>query len=164
MNMLKSFIFVLMVALTTPALADCDPSTCMVNQLSIGYGPVRENDGADYRTFRFDDRMFEHFEANVGGIIGGDVPQTGLHDTDSKFDYRTIWIGGSFIEVEQYLFGSVGIVRLSRQTAHLTSPYQFLIQFGVHYDAVSLTYVHLSNGHTGGKNYGEDMLVLGYGF
>ena len=163
---MKTFILSLLILfMGTPALTYADDSdTLTVNQLSIGYGPVRENDGATYRTIRLDDRLSTHFIGNIGGIIGGDAPQKGLHDANSRFDYRTFWIGGSFIEVEKYLFGSVGIVRLTKQTSHLTSPYQFLITFGVHYEAASLSYVHLSNGHTGGKNYGEDMLVLGYGF
>lgn len=158
---MKSAVLGLVALLFVPATALAeDPGALAMDQLSIGYGPVRENDGASYRTIRLDDRMFTHFEGNVGAILGGNIPA----NTGTRFDYRTFWIGGSLLEVEQYLYGSIGIVRLSRQTTHLTSSYQFLIQFGVHYDAWSLGYVHLSNGHTGGKNYGEDMVVVGYGF
>lgn len=149
------FIFAWLVSIS--ACAGDEP----IGSIGLGWGPVRENDSTtSYKAVTAGYRLSDHFEATAGSIISGN-PNLGQN---GRFDYRTTWYGINYVEVESWLHGGVGLVKLTRQTTHLTSPYQFEITFGVHYDAIALTYLHLSNGHTGGKNYGEDMMVLSYGF
>jgi len=153
---MRALILLLLLAVSTPALADD-----MAGTFGFGWGPVRENDSAiNYKAIKLGYRVSEHVQLIAGAITGGSHYITPYQ----KYDYDTDWYGVNYLEVEQYLVGGIGIVKLTRQTRHLTSPYQFVLSFGAHYGPWTAAYQHLSNGHTGGQNYGEDMLIFSYGF
>ena len=147
---MKYLVLVVALLFNTPCFADDAPFT-------LGIGPVRENDGVGYKVLTATYEFMPHLQVITGGIVKGSY-------TTAKSDYHVAWGGVQFIESEQWLYGGVGLVKLSRKTEHLTSPYQFYLTFGVHYDPFILSYDHLSNGNTGGANYGEDMIVLAIEF
>lgn len=138
------------------------------NPIDIGIGTMRENGStAGYRVLTFG-WLFQPNIAVVGGaLLGG---RKGSWNVDGKNvpgpDMSDSFLGLQAQIWEKYLYGGVGVVRLRHQTYDLTSPYQFYLTWGVHLGNWSFSYRHLSNGKIlgGGRNAGEDLLVLGYRF
>lgn len=156
------YLIILLMLLPSFVLADNVPP------LELGYGVMRENTSlTDYHVLVLGWRFNQYFTA-VGGTLLGKAKSnweiSGHYVTGP--DLQDNFVGGQLQLWEQYLVGGIGIIRLSRTTPDLTSPYQFFLRFGVHYNGYSLNYEHISNGHLigGGGNAGEDLLVASFNF
>lgn len=132
--------------------------SAFADSLTLGYGGVREYGKlSNYQVLTADWQFTNHLELSVGDVVGG---KPDIYQQNAR--YNVGWCGVSFVEREDYLFDSIGVVRITHKTYHLTSPYQFYLVFGVKNGPWSISYRHLSNGGTGGANYGEDMAVIGF--
>ncbi|MGH8278702.1 MAG: hypothetical protein ACRETQ_03940 [Gammaproteobacteria bacterium] len=120
-----------------------------------------------------------------GGIAVG---YTGMHDGQRGrvlvFDYRpaqshwlfsagnishtlsrdTTWVGAQYMIIDRNLFAGFGPAVITHQTSTLTSQYQFITTFGLHYDHWAIAVRHISNGGTRGDNVGENLVTVAWNF
>ena len=135
-------------------------TSALADSLTLGFGDVREYGKlTDYQVLTVDWYPTTHF-----GFVGGDLVGGKPDRYRNNARYNVAWYGVALTEDLGNLYDSIGYVKLSRQTYHLTSPYQFYLTFGLRLGSWGVSYRHLSNGGTGGANFGEDMVVATYTF
>ena len=97
--------------------------------------------------------------------------------TGSRWDYTigniggagrdnrdTTFVAASYQIVDEHLWASFGPALITHQTETLTSTYQFMTTFGYHKGNWAFGVRHLSNGGLRGKNIGENLVFVGWGF
>lgn len=124
----------------------------------IGAGWVDEVDGVSSHalTLSYETEQPHPWEFMLGGIdardgIGLRTPQVWFASASKRFTWRGWFVQG-------------GIAWTDSDTEVLSEHWQFQTGIGYRYRRFTLSLRHLSNANTGGRNRGENVLLLQYGF
>lgn len=125
--------------------------------LGIGFSDrVRYAAGWDYT---LDSGDAWHAQINLGLLSHFKLYHIGAHLPKLRHRNTFYW-GGSLLYQGSNAFISIGVIEINIPTPYLTSKYQFLDNIGYRFGAYKLTFRHISNGNTGGRNGGESMIYL----
>lgn len=90
---------------------------------------------------------------------------TGFRASDARDD-RTVWIvaGGGRVTLWRGFFASFEVGAVNHRTPTFSSSYEFATSLGWGHGSFRISLRHVSNGGTGGRNWGSTMLLAGLGF
>lgn len=124
----------------------------------IGLGTVDEIDGVESASATL---SWETAETHPWEIMGGVIrarhnahlrtPRVLFATMSKRFTWKGLFIQG-------------GIATTSSDTEVLSGHWQFVTAFGYRYDRFTVSVRHLSNADTTGRNRGENLFLLQYGF
>jgi len=126
--------------------------------IHVGIGKVDEIDGqgSEMAAISWETEEKYPWEFLVGTIRGRTPDPTAMPDVYfGSVSKRIYW--GNF-------YGQFGVAMTNSDNEVLSEHWQFQSGIGYRYNRFTLTLRHLSNGNTGGRNRGENYLMLQYGF
>ncbi len=124
----------------------------------VGIGAVDEIEGVSSKTatLSWETKARHPWEFMAGVIDARDAPA--MHTPRVYFasiSKRFTWNGW---------FAQGGIAATNSDTEALSEHWQFMTGIGYRYQRFTVSLRHLSNANTGGRNRGENLLLLQYGF
>lgn len=146
-------------ALLLPA-ALC-PTVASAQHFEIGLGLLDEIDdqGSQVGTLSWFPRDGEWpLELMVGHMRGRDQRPDALGSPSVNF------LSFSLQRQWKHWFLGFGVAAIDDQSEVLSSTHQFLSSAGYRWGDFSLVLRHMSNGNTGGRNRGDNLLTLNYAF
>ncbi len=124
----------------------------------VGVAKVDEIEGvgSEALTLSWETQARHPWEFMVGGIAARnnsvlDTPRVYFGSVSKRFTWKG-W------------FAQGGIAATNSDTEVLSRHWQFQTGIGYRYQRLTLSLRHLSNANTGGRNRGENLLLLQYGF
>ncbi|MCX7557492.1 acyloxyacyl hydrolase [Xanthomonadaceae bacterium JHOS43] len=146
----RALVSILLLVLLNAPLAVAD--------VHVGLGPVDEVEGVGSKTFTlsWETDATHPWEFMLGGIDARDdtamrTPRVWFASVSKRFT----WNGW---------FAQGGIAATNSDTDVLSEHWQFMTGLGYRYQRFTVSLRHLSNANTGGRNRGENLLLLQYGF
>ena len=126
--------------------------------IHVGAGPVDEIDGEGswHASVAWLTEQTHPWEFIVGRIDGRDAPALSTPDV--------YWISASKRFTWRRWFAQSGVAWTNSDTEGLSKHFQCQTGIGYNCGRVSISLRHLSNANTGGRNRGENLLVIDYGF
>jgi hypothetical protein len=126
--------------------------------IHVGAGPVDEieGEGSWHASVAWLTEQTHPWEFIVGYIDGRDAPALSTPDV--------YWVSASKRFTWRGWFAQSGVAWTDSDTEVLSKHFQFQTGIGYDFGRVSISLRHLSNANTGGRNRGENLLLLDYAF
>ncbi len=85
-------------------------------------------------------------------------------NNNTSQNLSTDYASASAIYLNNHFFYGIGGMVISNQTYQLTSRYQFIETVGYNFSFGAILFQHISNGNTGGRNLGVNLLEYEFHF